>query len=194
MSSLNLWHEVSLGKKAPNEFNAIIEIPRGSANKYEVDKATGLIKLDRVQYSAVYYPFDYGFAPQTYWPDGDPLDILVVSTHPLIPGLLVEVRPIGGMEMIDSGDSDDKIIAVPVEDPRFAELQDINDFPKHRQREIQHFFETYKELQGEVVEVKEFYNKKRALESINKAILLYQETFLVGKATKKLIGGATRRL
>lgn len=174
---MNLWHEVPLGEKAPKEFNIIIEIPRGSANKYEVDKATGLIKLDRVSYSAMYYPMDYGFAPQTYWYDDDPLDVLMLSTHPLLPGILVAVRAIGGLQMIDSGEKDDKIIAVPVEDPRFKDFRDLEDIPAHVQEELKHFFETYKELQKKEVKVNGFYGAKQAEETVLKSMDLYKEKF-----------------
>jgi inorganic pyrophosphatase len=177
MSNLSLWHDIPLGSKAPEEFNAIIEIPRGSSNKYEIDKETGLIKLDRVNYSALYYPMDYGFAPQTYWPDKDPLDILVITTHPLVSGLLVAVRPIAGIEMIDDGDEDDKIITVPVEDPRFLEFQDLKDLSAHTKAELKHFFETSKQLMGKKVVVKSFYGKKTALGKINRAVKLYKDKF-----------------
>src|SRR6185436_16512750 len=112
---MNLWHDIPLGDDAPNEINVIIEIPKGSPNKYEIDKETGLIKLDRANYSAAPYPVDYGFAPQTLWDDGDALDVIVLSTFPLAPGILVNARPVAIMEMIDGGDSDYKVIAVPVD-------------------------------------------------------------------------------
>src|SRR3990167_10625852 len=128
---MNLWHDITLGEKAPEEFNVIIEIPRGSHNKYEIDKESGLIKLDRVNYSAATYPCDYGFAPKTLWDDGDALDVIVLTTEPLFPGVLVKVRPVGLMNMIDSGDADDKVIAVPVDDPRWAQVQDIGDINPH---------------------------------------------------------------
>jgi len=122
---MNLWHDIPLGDKAPEEFNTIIEIPKGSPNKYEVDKKTGLIKLDRANYSNAPYPFDYGFAPQTYWDDKDPLDVIVLTTFPLVSGILVNVRPVAVIEMIDDGDSDYKIIAVPVKDPRWENVKEF---------------------------------------------------------------------
>src|SRR6266576_3556022 len=140
---MNLWHDVTVGKNVPEEFNTIIEIPKGSNNKYEIDKKTGLIALDRANYSSAPYPFDYGFAPQTLWDDGDPLDVIVLTTFPLHPGILIAVRPVGVMEMIDSGDSDCKILAVPVEDKRWEDVQDLKDLNKHMLKEYQHFFETY---------------------------------------------------
>ena len=178
---MNLLHEVPLGEKAPKEFNIIIEIPRGSANKYEVDKATGLIKLDRVSYSAMYYPMDYGFAPQTYWYDDDALDVLMMSTHPLFPGILVAVRAIGGFKMVDDGDQDDKIISVPVDDPRFKKYQDLEDIQPHIKDELKHFFETYKELQKKEVKVNGFYGAKEAEETVLKSMNLYKEKFTQGK-------------
>jgi len=178
---MNLLHEVPLGEKAPKEFNIIIEIPRGSANKYEVDKATGLIKLDRVSYSAMYYPMDYGFAPQTYWYDDDALDVLMMSTHPLFPGILVAVRAIGGFTMVDDGDQDDKIISVPVDDPRFKKYQDLEDIQPHIKDELKHFFETYKELQKKEVKVNGFYGAKEAEETVLKSMNLYKEKFTQGK-------------
>ncbi len=174
---MNLWHDLSLGDKAPKEFNAIIESPKGSKNKYEIDKKTGLIKLDRAMKTTQDFPFDYGFAPQTLWEDNDPLDIVVLTTYPLHPGILLKVRPVAVMRMIDCGDSDDKIIAVPVDDPRWEEAQDLEDINKHVIKEIRHFFETYKVIENKVVEVKEFENKTKALETVEKSIKLYKEKF-----------------
>lgn len=166
---------ISLGKNAPEVCNVIIEIPRGSSNKYEVDKETGLIKLDRVFYSPMHYPLDYGFLPQTWWHDGDPLDALVLTTYPLLPGVLVEVRPIGVLRMIDSGDRDEKIIAVAAKDPRFDEYQDITDVAEHTKKELKHFFEEYKHLQGKKVEVTSIENKEAALAVIREGIELYKK-------------------
>lgn len=176
---MNLWHDVPLGSDAPNEINVIIEIPRGSANKYEVDKETGLIKLDRANYSSAPYPFDYGFAPQTLWEDGDPLDVLVLSTFPLHPGILVSVRPVAVMEMIDSGESDYKVIAVPAEDKRFDDVQDLADLNKHNLKEYQHFFETYKALKGKPapVEINGIKGKAEALAAVEKSVELYKQKF-----------------
>ncbi len=174
---MNLWHDVPLGDDAPNEINVIIEIPKGSANKYEVDKETGLIKLDRANYSSAPYPFDYGFAPQTLWEDGDPLDVIVLTTFPLNPGILVAVRPVAVMDMVDSGESDYKIIAVPVEDKRWEDVQDLSDVNKHSLKEFQHFFETYKALKGKPapVEIKGVYDKAAALEAVKKSVELYKQ-------------------
>ncbi|MDB5225686.1 MAG: Inorganic diphosphatase [Candidatus Adlerbacteria bacterium] len=174
---MNLWHDVPLGDDAPNEINVIIEIPKGSANKYEVDKDTGLIKLDRANYSSAPFPFDYGFAPQTLWEDGDPLDVIVLTTFPLHPGILVAVRPVAVIDMVDGGESDYKIIAVPVEDKRWDDVQDLKDINKHSLKEFQHFFETYKALKGKPapVEIKGIYDKAAALEAVKKSVSIYQQ-------------------
>ena len=174
---MNLWHDIAPG--APDGINTIIEIPRGSNNKYEIDKETGLIKLDRVNYSAAPYPFDYGFVPQTLWHDGDALDVIVLTTHPLATGILATVRPIAIMEMIDSGESDHKLIAVPAEDKRWDDVQDLGDINKHTLREIQHFFETYKALKGKPapVEIGKILGKDAAIAAFNESIALYKTKF-----------------
>ena len=176
---MNLWHDVPLGENAPEEFNAIVEIPRGSHNKYEIDKETGLIKLDRANYSSAPFPYDYGFAPQTLWDDDDPLDVIVLTTYSLFPGILVAVRPVAVIDMVDDGDSDYKIIAVPVDDKRWDDTQDLGDLNKHNIKEYQHFLETYKALKGKPapVEIRGIYGKKEAIEAVRKSISLYQEKF-----------------
>ncbi len=176
---MDLWHGVPSGKKVPEEVNAIIEIPRGSNNKYEIDKETGLIKLDRANYSSAPYPFDYGFVPQTYWHDGDALDVIVLTTYPLSTGILVNVRPVAFMDMIDNGDPDAKIIGVPVDDKRWEDVKDLDDINKHTLKEIQHFFETYKVLKGKPspVEIKGFKNRAVAMEAIKEGIDLYNKKF-----------------
>ncbi len=176
---MNLWHDVPLGENAPDEFNVIIEISKGSNNKYEIDKETGLIKLDRANYSAAAYPFDYGFAPQTIWEDGDALDVIVLTTYPLQTGILVSVRPVAVIDMVDSGESDYKVIAVPTEDKRWEDVQDLADVNKHNLKEFQHFFETYKALKGKPspVEIKGIMGKKEALEAVKKSVKLYNEKF-----------------
>lgn len=176
---MNLLHDVPLGKDTPNEINVIIEIPKGSHNKYEVDKETGLIKLDRANYSDAAYPVDYGFAPQTYWEDHDALDVIVLTSYPLDPGILVAVRPVAVLDMTDGGDPDQKIIAVPVEDKRWEDVQDLEDLNKHSLKEFQHFFETYKQLKGKPAEVvvRGYKGKKDALEIIKKSVALYKEKF-----------------
>ncbi|MFW5884816.1 MAG: inorganic diphosphatase [Patescibacteria group bacterium] len=174
---MNLWHDLELGKEAPEKFNIIIEVPRGSKNKYEIDKKTGLIKLDRAMKTSQDYPFDYGFAPKTLWEDDDPLDVVVFSTYPLFPNILVEVRPVGVMRMIDDGEGDDKILAVPVKDPRWEEVLDLQDLNKHNLKEIKHFFETYKQIEDKKVEISGFEGAKEAKEAVEKSIKLYRESF-----------------
>jgi inorganic pyrophosphatase len=148
---MNLLHDIDPGTK--EEINVIIEIPKDSHNKYEIDKKSGLIKLDRANYSSAAYPFDYGFVPQTLWDDGDALDVIVLTTYPLNVGVLVTVRPVGILSMDDSGEKDDKVLAVPVEDKRWDDIQNIEDVNKHTLKEIVHFFETYKKLKGKASEV-----------------------------------------
>lgn len=174
---MHLWHDVSLGDKAPEELTVIIEIPRGSQNKYEINKETGLIALDRVLFGANFYPFDYGFAPQTLWDDGDALDIAVLTTNPLFPGCMVTVRPIGVLHMIDSGESDDKVVCVPVGDPRFAHVKDLADIGEHKVKEMQHFFETYKLLQKKEVKITGIDGAEQAKEAVTKSVKMYQEKF-----------------
>jgi len=174
---MNLWHDISIGAEAPEKFNTIIEIPRGSSNKYELDKETGLMKLDRVLYSAMFSPMDYGFLPQTYWYDNDPLDVLVMTTYSLVPGVLVEVRPIAVVKMIDSGEKDEKIIAVPTEDPRFNGIKDLKDIEDHILEEVKHYYEHYKDLQNKKVEVTEIEGAEAAKSVISEGIKLYKEKF-----------------
>lgn len=174
---MNLWHEIDRG--TPEELNVIIEIPKGSNNKYEVDKKTGLIALDRANYSFAAYPFDYGFVPQTLWDDGDPLDVVVLTTFPLAPGILVKVRPVAMIDMTDDGDSDVKIVGVPVDDKRWEEILDLHDLNHHTPKEFQHFFETYKELKGDInpVKVEGWKDKSGAIEAILRSVNLYEEKF-----------------
>lgn len=173
----NPWHDVSYGNKAPKEVQAIVEVPKNSVLKYELDKETGLIKLDRVLYSAVHYPGDYGFIPRTYWEDGDPLDVIILSNFPVYPKTIVTVRPIGVLHMVDEEESDHKIICVHATDPRFNRYKDLKDVPEHILKEIKHFFETYKELQEKKVKVLSLHNVKVARKHILKAIENYKEKF-----------------
>ena len=176
---MNLWHDITIGKRAPEEFNCIIEISRGSHNKYEIDKTTGLIKLDRANYGPAAYPFDYGFAPQTLWEDGDALDVVLLSTYPIDSGILVNARPVAMMEMTDSGESDNKIIAVPVDDRRWDETNKLEDLNKHLLREYAHFFETIKNLRAKpaVVTVHGYKGKAEAIKAIKKSMELYDKKF-----------------
>lgn len=174
---MNLWHEISLGEKAPEEFNVVIENPKGNKNKYEIDKETGLIKLDRAMKTSQDYPFDYGFAPQTYWEDGDALDVVVLATYPIHPGILLVVRPVAVMHMTDSGDSDDKIIAVPVKDPRWENVKDLADVNPHTIKEIRHFFETYKSIDEKIVTIDGVEGRDKAIEAVKRSVELYKEKF-----------------
>jgi inorganic pyrophosphatase len=175
---VNVWHEVSAGEKAPHIVNAIIEIPKDSKLKYELDKETGLIKLDRFLFSAVHYPGDYGFVPQTLWEDGDPLDIIIITTRSVTyPLTLVEARVIGVARMIDNGEKDDKIIAVYNADPRYSEYQDLTDIPKHFLEELKHFFENYKQLEGKRCQIMEFLPRGSAWRDVELAQELYHKKF-----------------
>lgn len=159
--------------------NVIIEIPKDSHNKYEIDKKTGLIKLDRANYSAAAYPFDYGFVPQTLWDDGDALDVVLLTTYPLNVGILVAARPVAILHMTDGGDADDKIIAVPTEDKRWDDVQDLPDINKHTLKELAHFFETYKNLNGKPearVVVGAFAGRAEARAAYLRARTMYDDT------------------
>ena len=145
---LNLWKEMPPGPAVPDVVNVVVEIPKGSRNKYEYDKETGAIRLDRVLYSSIHYPGDYGFIPQTYYEDGDPLDILVMINEPTFSGCVIQARPIGLFRMKDRGEPDDKILAVPAHDPTFRDYHDIRDIPQHFLSEAAHFFAVYKDLEG----------------------------------------------
>ncbi len=172
------WHDVSYGKKAPDEVNVVIEVPKDSKLKYELDKETGILKLDRALYSSVHYPGDYGFIPRTFWEDKDPLDILVLSNFPVNPLTIVKARPIGIIEMDDGNERDDKIIAVHSTDPRFNRYKSIKDVSEHMLLEIKHFFEIYKELQNQKVKVLDIKGLSEAKNSIAKSIKLYEQHFL----------------
>lgn len=169
---MNLLHDIKAG--TPDVMNVIIEIPKFSKNKYEIDKETGIIALDRVMHSSQDYPFDYGFVPQTLFDDGDALDVVLITTHPLAPGILVKARPVAIMEMIDGGDRDDKVIAVPVDDPRFDEVHDIADLNKHFIKETTHFFETYKKVQNKEVKIGEWHGAAKAKEAFTRSCEMYQ--------------------
>ena len=171
---LNTWHSVSYGKEAPKFVNTIIEIPSESKAKYELDKETGIIKLDRVLFSAVHYPANYGFIPQTYCDDKDPLDILVISSIQAVPLCLVEAKVIGVMQMIDNNEQDDKIIAVAKNDMSVNYIDNLDMLPKHTMLQIKRFFEDYKKLENKEVIVERFLDKENAYRIIENAIALYQ--------------------
>ena len=167
------WHDVSPGEDVPQEYNAIIEIPFGSSVKYELDKGSGLIKLDRVLYSAVYYPANYGFIPPTLAEDNDPLDVLVLCQETVVPLTLIQARTIGIMTMIDAGEKDHKIIAVAVDDPEFNSYREAAEMPSHRLTMLRRFFQDYTQLEGKVVEVDEIQPAKEAFPVIEDALMRY---------------------
>jgi len=171
------WHGAHYGEKAPKQVNALIEIPQGSRSKYEVDKDTGLLRLDRVIYSSFHYPINYGFIPQTLGQDGDPLDILVLCSQSIQSLCLVDATVIGNMQMIDSGQVDDKIIAVASKDPSVNHYQKIEDLPHHFLLELRNFFEQYKVLENKKVAIDNFQDKDIAWKVITDAISFYKENF-----------------
>lgn len=175
--SFHPWHTVSSGSEAPQYVNAIIEIPEGSKAKYELDKDTGLLKLDRVLYSSMHYPANYGFIPQTYCDDKDPLDILVLCSLSIQPMCLVEAQVIGVMHMQDNNESDDKIIAVARHDMSVNHITDITELGPHTMREIRNFFEDYKKLEKKEVVVEDLRGREAALEIIRVSQRFYHETF-----------------
>lgn len=171
------WHGLHYGDKAPDTVNALIEIPQGSRSKYEVDKTSGLLKLDRVIYSSFHYPINYGFIPQTLGRDGDPLDILVLCSQSLQPLCVVEATVIGNMQMIDTGVQDDKIIAVAAKDPSVNHYTKVEELPNHFLLELKNFFEQYKVLENKKVDIDNFQDKKTACIVIDEAIELYKKNF-----------------
>ena len=174
------WHGVHYGGSAPGRVNAIIEIPQGSRSKYEIDKATGLLRLDRVIYSSFQYPINYGFIPQTLGKDGDALDILVLCSQSIQPLCLIEANVIGNMQMIDQGKRDDKIIAVAAKDPSVNHITKMEELPNHFLLELRNFFEQYKVLENKIVEIDNFQDKPEACDVINEAINFYKESYKPG--------------
>ena len=173
----NVWHDISPGAQAPNVINVIVEIPKGSQNKYEYDKDNNVIKLDRVLYSPLHYPGDYGIIPQTLSDDGDPLDVLVLMTNPTYPGILLEARPIAMLKMKDTQKADDKILCVAIHDPRYARYKNITDVEEHILKEISHFFQVYKDLEGKKVIIVGWGTGDEAKAIITSAINSYKNTF-----------------
>ena len=174
---MNPWHDVSVGVDVPEIVTGIIEIPKNTRAKYELDKESGMLKLDRVLYSAMYYPANYGFIPQTYCDDDDPLDIVVLSQIDIQPMCLVNAKVIGVMRMLDGGEMDDKIIAVAANDMSVNHINSIDELPRHFFRELKNFFEDYKKLENKTVIVEDFQNKETALEIVKQSIVDYKEKF-----------------
>lgn len=171
---MNPWHDVALGEDPGRLFHCVIEVPSGSKNKYELDKTTGLLRLDRVLYSSVHYPANYGFIPRTYCGDGDPLDVLVLCQEPVVPLCIMRARPIGVIAMTDEEGQDDKIIAVAVDDPEFNECGDVKDLPPHRLREIRQFLRDYKSLEEKRANVGPLQGAAKARKVIRDAMDLYR--------------------
>jgi inorganic pyrophosphatase len=171
------WHEVPIGDEAPEIFQAVVEIPKGSKIKYELDKQTGLIRVDRVLYSSVIYPANYGFIPQTLGDDDDPLDVLVLMQEQVSPLSLLRARPIGLMEMVDQGQSDEKIICIHVDDPAFNGFYHIWELPDHTLRELKRFFQDYKKLEDKEVRVENFLGPDKARAVVSRSMVRYTETF-----------------
>jgi len=174
---VNPWHDLSLGDQVPDLFPAVIEVPKGSKNKYELDKESGLIRVDRVLFSSVHYPANYGFIPRSFCEDDDPLDVLVLGQEPVVPLTIMMARPIGVMKMRDNGEADDKVIAVHANDPEFNHYKSIRELPPHRQNELKNFFENYTVLEKKEVVVEHFLDVTDAKRVIMEAIALYNAEF-----------------
>lgn len=174
---MNIWHDISADWIHPDNFTAVIEIPKGGKNKYEMDKETGLLRLDRVLYTATHYPANYGFIPRTYADDGDPLDVLVMCQESIVPMTLVQCYPIGVITMTDGDSTDEKIIAVPFRDPSLSDYRDITELPRHTFDEIRHFFTVYKALEGKSTAVDEVLGRDEALRIIDHCMDAYCHCF-----------------
>lgn len=172
---LHPWHGVEIGKNMPEIITAIIEVPKGSKTKYELDKLSGLLKVDRILYSAVHYPANYGFIPKTYCEDNDPLDVLVLGQEAVVPLSILRARPIGVMKMVDQGEADDKIIAVHVDDPEYAQYKSIDELPQHCLKTLQRFFEDYKVLENKEVKIEAFLGPDKAKKTVLDACKLYED-------------------
>lgn len=171
---MNLWHELETGPSVPQTINVIVEVPKGSRNKYEYDKRSGSIRLDRVLYSSLHYPGDYGLIPQTYYEDGDPLDALVIVGEPSFPGCVITTRPIGLFKMLDNDQPDDKILCVPATDPIYRDVYDLPHISQHFLEEVAHFFSVYKDLEGVRVKAVGWERATKAAERIVHAMELYK--------------------
>ena len=174
---MNIWHDISPKRIKDNDFFAVIEITKGGKAKYELDKDTGLLKLDRVLYTSTHYPANYGFIPRTYGDDGDPLDVLLICSVPIQPMTLVQAYPIGNIRMIDGGKLDDKIIAIPFSEPNYNNIKNIDELPPHIFDEIMHFFKVYKELENKQTDVQSLSDRENAIKIVRDAIELYGQSF-----------------
>ena len=174
----NIWHDVSPERIKPQDFLCVIEIPKGSRKKYELDKETGYLILDRVLYTSTHYPANYGFIPRTYGDDNDPLDVLLICAEDLEPLTLVRAYPIGVITMVDNGSRDEKIIAIPLNDPNYNMYKSIDELPRHIFDEMRHFFTVYKNLEEKETAVEEVANAEEAVKIIEEAITRYNEVFL----------------
>ncbi|MEX1112459.1 MAG: inorganic diphosphatase [Candidatus Andersenbacteria bacterium] len=172
---MDFWHDIPAGEAVPDEINVIVEIPEGSQNKYEFDKKLGILTLDRVLFSPIHYPGDYGIVPQTLAEDGDPLDALVLVTYPTYPGTLIKARPIGVLHMQDDGERDDKILCVPIDDIRMEDMVSVRDVKPAVRQEIAHFFQVYKQLEGKHVVIGGWDDAEKAKEIIQDSIQRYKE-------------------
>jgi inorganic pyrophosphatase len=177
MSGLHPWHDIPVGDDAPWTFQAVIEIPKGSKVKYELDKASGHLRVDRVLYSSVVYPANYGFIPQTLGEDADPMDVLVLMQEPVYPLSIIRARPIGLMVMLDEGDRDDKIICTHLDDPEYANYTHIDQLPSHRMDELRRFFQDYKKLERKEVKVRNFHGPSEAIAAVEASIDRYKVKF-----------------
>lgn len=174
---MNVWHDIDKNRIKKDNFIGVVEITKGGKNKYELDKDTGMLRLDRVLYTATHYPTNYGFIPKTYAEDNDPLDVLILCEENIIPLTLVECYPIGVLIMNDSGEEDEKIIAIAKTDPYLNNYQDISEIPPHISEEIKHFFEVYKQLEGKLTTVDRMLGRKDAEKIIEKCMKVYKEKF-----------------
>lgn len=174
---MNIWHDISEARIFPTDFISVIEISKGSNKKYELDKETGMLILDRILFTATHYPMNYGFIPRTYGDDKDPLDVLVLCSEPIQPLTLVRTYPIGVMKMLDGGLGDEKIIAIPYGDPTYTGYTDIKELPEHIFDELQHFFSIYKNLEGKTTEVNDIDGPMEAVAIIEKCMKNYKEKF-----------------
>lgn len=174
---MNIWHDLPQEFVKEDNFTAVIEIPKGGKNKYELDKETGLLRLDRVLYTSTHYPANYGLIPRTFADDDDPLDVLVICAEPINPLTLVQVYPIGVIRMLDGGRNDDKIIAIPFSDPNYNTIKDIKELPNHIFEETEHFFKVYKQLENKETDIKTLYGRDEAVKIVRQAIQHYKDIY-----------------